>query len=208
MEQNLEELLIQMSWKDSKTEQIAAEQALNEFIQALDPYLKKLCQSQSKGRDVVFRDFYKLLLYDIWDKCDQFDDSRNKDDEPVIRVKKWIAFRMKAVIRDYWSRLTSSTQIVESGNKFEEPFDEETYFDEVEINESKFLLGFKSLLSEVEQDILRTHYEFNGYVPNEISEALCKEYDISESYRRVIKCRAMKKLKDFSAKKKSTLKLA
>lgn len=204
MKNNIEEYILLMTWRGTAQELATAAKALDDFIVNSELYLKSLCLSQSNGNDLQFRDFYRLLILDVWEHANNYDDERNKDDSPVIRVKKWLSYRMKGVIRDYWRRRTSTKLGVIGNEAFEAPFDETSYFDDVEINTDKLKIAMEKVLKPRELDILQTHFQFKGYVPKEISEALCKEYKITEGYRRNLKSQAIKKLKEFAAKKSFT----
>lgn len=208
MDETIEELLVQMSWRESKNDHDSADIALNSFLKLVEQFIKSLCYSQSNGDDLVFRDYYRLLILDFWENCGNYDDKRNPEDSPETRVKKWLSWRMRAVIRDYWSKRTATKSGVLGVESFEEPFEEGSFFEDIDINEDKLKLSLEKILTAMELDILQTHYTFKGYVPNEISEALCKEYGISESYRRVIKSRALKKIKETTAQKSLSLKKA
>lgn len=207
MEKSLEELLLEISFKETETEQNQAAKSFNVFIKHFDTYIKKLAHSQSRGDTAMSEDLHKLMLLDIYEKAALYDYKRNMQDSEAIRIKKWLGYCMKRVLRTYWNEINSShnyTQpIDEAINKIILPI-EDINFENVDINEKKLVIAFtkNKILDERELDIIKTSMQFPEGIPDEIRKGICKHYKIKDSTIRTIRHRALKKVKKFISQSK------
>ena len=207
MSKSSEELLLEITWRDSETEMKRAEQALNEFLKEFGNYCKHLVASYTGHNQNRYQDMYRLFILDIWNNAHLYDDTRLADAPEDRRIKMWLGYRMKVVIRDYWLELTKDKTALSldelTANTFQPAIEDDEIIGDEDINAKKLRMAMieGKILTDRELDIITTTYNFNGEIPPEIRNAICKEYGISDPTIRTIRFRALKKVRNFIREK-------
>ncbi|RPG31139.1 MAG: sigma-70 family RNA polymerase sigma factor [Muricauda sp. TMED12] len=207
MDKTYEDRLIEIAWRDTEQDLLQAEKSFAQFIAKYGSFCRKLAFARSRYDSNRYEDLYRLLILDIWEHAHQYDDTRSPDDIPDVRIKKWLSSRMKAVERTYWKELFKDNKTLSLEELTAETFepeqedDEILGDDEIDVKRLKIAMVKGKLLTDRELDILRTSYQYNGEIPKEIKASICKQYLITDNTIRVIKFRALKKIKEFIAQK-------
>lgn len=207
MKKSSEELLLEISWRQSPEEKLQAEKSLDEFLKRFGNYCKKLIYVNAKDDLPKFEDLYRLFILDIWEHAQLYDDSKQPNDPPDIRIKKWLSYRMLAVLRAYWKELFkdhSKLSLDEiTAPSYTPPEQDDQIIGEEDVNLKKLKIAMikDKVLNNKELDILRTFYQYKGEIPKEIREAICKQYSIVDNTIRTIRYRALKKVAGFISRK-------
>ncbi len=206
-----EELLLEITWRDSDLEKKRAEQALNEFFKEFGNYCKHLVASYTGDNQNRYQDMYRLFILDIWNNAHLYDDARLPDESEDRRIKMWLGYRMKVVIRTYWQELTKDKTILSldelTAHTFQPAVEDDEIMGDEDINLQKLRIAMieGKILTDRELDILTTTYNFNGEIPLDIRNAICKEYGISDPTIRTIRYRALNKVRNFIKEKSAII---
>jgi DNA-directed RNA polymerase specialized sigma24 family protein len=203
MEIDSEELLIEITIRDSPQEKQNSERAFCDFICIHNDFIRRLIYWYAQKNQIETEDLYQIFIIDIWEKAHQYDDKRSESTDSIARVKLWLSSRFKAIIRNYKGELLQDSEnsifISYDDATWEPEENEEDMFENIEINDSKLLIALteNKILNEKELDILKISYAFDGEIPKEFREILCKQYKIQETTIRTIRFKALKKIKSF-----------
>lgn len=207
MSKTSEELLLEITWRDSEDEKKTAEQALDEFFNRYENYCKHLVYALSGDNNNRFQDLYRLFIFDVWEKAHLYDDTRLSKESEDRRIKMWLGYRVKAVNNTYWLQLTKDKTMLSlddvTANTYDPPVQDDELIgqDDINLKKLKVALVDGKILNERDLDIITTTYNYNGEIPPEIRSAICKKWNISEPTIRTIRYRALKKVGKFIREK-------
>lgn len=211
MHKTSEELLLEITWRDTEEDINRAEQALNVFFENYGNYCKHLVYSYAGDNKNRYQDMYQLFILDIWENAHLYDDKRLSDASIDRRIKMWLGYRMKVVIRTYWLELTKDKTILSldelTADTFQPALEDDEIIEDEEIDIKKLRMAMieNKVLTERELDVLTTTYNFSGEIPSDIRKAICIEYGISNPTIRTIRYRALKKVKKFIKEKSAII---
>jgi len=207
MKKTSEELLLEITWRDTADEKKKAELALDEFFIRFGDYCKFLIYVFAGDDEKKTQDYYALFVLDIWEKAHLYDDTRLPNEAEDKRIKMWLGYRVKSVNNRYWLELTKDKSSLSlddvTANTFEPIATDDEIIGKEDINLKKLRISMieGKVLTERDLDIVITTYSYKGEIPPDIRKAICKEWNISEPTIRTVRYRALKKVANFIKEK-------
>lgn len=207
MDKTDEFLLLEISDRTTEIDKIQSNKALDEFFRRHKHFCRRIIYTYARDDQQKTEDLYRLMVLDVWQNSEKYDDSRSPDSSPENKIKKWLIGRFRGVIRDYWREFKKDGQLYLEDFSKETiilPTDESQMFNDIDINSKKLLIAMikNKILDERDIDILKTTYHFNGEIPDDIRQHICHKWNnISDGTIRTIRYRAKKKIRDYIKKK-------